>query len=55
MADPSQFRRSDDHKRQEFARVANILKRRIELSTSLSLERLDRLKIEKTVKDLGTQ
>jgi len=55
VEDPSLFHGTDEAKRREFARVANILKRRIELFTSLPLEKLDRLKLEKTVKDIGKQ
>jgi arsenate reductase len=52
---PSLFQGTDEAKRHEFGRVANMLKRRIELFTSLPLEKLDRLKLEKTVKDIGKQ
>jgi protein-tyrosine-phosphatase len=55
VEDPALFEGSDEAKMREFARVANILKRRIELFTSLPLEKLDRLKLEKTVKDIGKQ
>ncbi len=55
VEDPSLFQGSDDAKSREFTRVATILKRRIELLTSLPLETLDRLKLEKTVRDLGKQ
>jgi arsenate reductase len=55
VEDPSLFEGADEAKNREFGRVANILKRRIELFTSLPLEKLDRLKLEKTVKDIGKQ
>ena len=55
VEDPSLFEGTDEARRHEFGRVANILKRRIELFTSLPLEKLDRLKLEKTVKDIGKQ
>jgi arsenate reductase (thioredoxin) len=55
VEDPSQFQGSDEAKAREFGRVAQILKRRIELFTSLPLEKLDRLKLERTVKDIGKQ
>jgi arsenate reductase len=55
VEDPSLFQGSDDAKSREFTRVATILKRRIELFTSLPLDKLDRLKLEKTVRDLGKQ
>lgn len=53
VEDPSLFQGTDEAKKHEFGRVANILKRRIELFTSLPIEKLDRLKLEKTVKDIG--
>jgi arsenate reductase (thioredoxin) len=55
VEDPSLFHGTDEAKRREFAKVANILRRRIELFTSLPLEKLDRLKLEKTVKNIGKQ
>ena len=55
VEDPSLFQGTSEAKSREFARVANILKRRIELFTSLPLDKLDRLKLEKTVKDIGKQ
>lgn len=55
VEDPSLFQGTDEAKSREFARVAGILKRRIELFTSLPLDKLDRLKLEKTVRDLGKQ
>ena len=53
VEDPSQFQGTDDEKSREFVRVASILKRRIELFTSLPLEKLDRLKLAERVKDIG--
>ena len=55
VEDPAAFEGTDEEKKHEFGRVANILKRRIELFTSLPLEKLDRLKLEKTVRDIGKQ
>ena len=55
VEDPSLFVGTDEARQHEFARVANLLKRRLELFTSLPLAKLDRLKLEKTVKDIGTQ
>jgi arsenate reductase (thioredoxin) len=55
IEDPSLFQGDGDAKSREFTRVATILKRRIELFTSLPLDKLDRLKLEKTVRDLGKQ
>ena len=53
VEDPSRFEGPEEAKRHEFARVAKVLKRRIELFTSLPLDKLDRLKLEKTVRDIG--
>lgn len=55
VEDPARFAGTDEAKQHEFARVANVLKRRIELFTSLPLQKLDRLKIEKSVRAIGTQ
>jgi arsenate reductase len=55
LEDPSVFHGTDEAKSREFAKVANILRRRIELFTSLPLEKLDRLKLEKTVRNIGKQ
>lgn len=55
VEDPSLYQGTDEAKRHEFGRVANILKRRIELFTSLPLEKLDRLKLEKIVRDISKQ
>ena len=55
VEDPSQFEGSDEQKSHKFATVANILKRRIELFTSLPLEKLDRLKLQQHIRDIGKQ
>ena len=55
VKDPSQFQGTDEEKSREFARVANLLKRRIELFVSLPFDKLDRLKLEQQVKDIGKQ
>lgn len=55
VEDPSLFQGSDEEKLREFARVANILKRRIEFLVSLPLAKLDRLMIEKKIRDIGKQ
>ncbi len=55
VEDPSLFRGTDEAKSREFVRVANILKRRIELFTSLPLEKLDRLNSKRPVRDIGKQ
>jgi len=53
VEDPSVFNGTDEQKLREFGRVANLLKRRIELFTSLPLEKLDRLKLEQSVRAIG--
>jgi arsenate reductase len=55
VEDPSQFQGSDEQKRHKFATVANLLKRRIELFASLPLEKLDRLRLQQQVRDIGKQ
>lgn len=55
VEDPSQFNGTNDAKLREFTRVASILNRRIQLFTSLPIEKLDRMKLEKNVKDIGEQ
>lgn len=55
VEDPSQFEGTDEQKSHKFATVANILKRRIELFTSLPLEKLDRLKLQQQIRDIGKQ
>jgi arsenate reductase len=55
VEDPPRFEGTDDQKAHEFARVANLLKRRIELFTSLPLEKLDRLMLQKRVREIGKQ
>jgi arsenate reductase len=55
VEDPSQFQGTAEEKSREFVRVANILKRRIELFASLPLEKLDRLSLQRQVKDIGKQ
>jgi arsenate reductase (thioredoxin) len=55
VEDPSLFEGTDEAKHHEFGRVANLLKRRIELFTSLPLDKLDRLKIENSVRAIGKQ
>ena len=55
VEDPSLFQGTDEAKRREFARVASMIRRRIELFVSLPLEKLDRLKLEKTVRNIGKQ
>ena len=53
VEDPAQFHGSEEEKRQRFRQVAGILKRRIELFVSLPLATLERLALEKKVRDIG--
>ena len=53
VEDPSLFQGSDDDKLRKFAHVAGILKRRIDLLTSLPLATLQRLALEKNIRDIG--
>jgi arsenate reductase len=52
---PSHAQGTDEEKCREFVRVANVLKRRIELFASLPLEKLDRLSLQRKDKDIGKQ
>jgi arsenate reductase (thioredoxin) len=53
VEDPSRFRGSDADKRHKFAQVAGILKRRIDLLADLPLAALERLALEKKVREIG--
>ena len=53
VEDPSLFEGTEEQKMKEFARVALILKRRIELFASLPLEKLDRLMLQNKIRDIG--
>jgi len=44
---------SEDRKRRAFSDTASALRRRIELLASLPLEKLDRLSLEKQIRDIG--
>jgi arsenate reductase len=55
VEDPGAFQGTDEEKSREFLRVANILKRRIELLTSLPVDKLDRLKLQQRLQDIGEQ
>ena len=55
VEDPSLFEGTDEGKLHEFARVANVLRRRIELLTSLPVAKLERIVIEKKVRDIAMQ
>ena len=53
VEDPSLFQGSDDEKRHKFVQVAGILKRRIELLINLPITTLERLALQKKVRDIG--
>lgn len=53
MPDPAAVEGSDEARRQAFRATAVLLKRRLDLLTSLPLERLDRLAIRKHVREIG--
>ena len=55
VEDPGEFQGSDEEKRGEFVRVANVLKRRIELFTSLPVDKLDRLSLRRQLASIGKQ
>jgi arsenate reductase len=55
VEDPGEFQGSDEEKRGEFVRVANLLKRRIELFTSLPVDKLDRLSLQRQLASIGKQ
>lgn len=55
VADPAAFQGSDDDKARVFWDTAVILKRRIELMLALPMASLDRLAIQREVKDIGTR
>jgi arsenate reductase (thioredoxin) len=55
VADPAAFEGPDDEKAQLFWDTAIILKRRIELMLALPLASLDRMAIQREIKDIGTR
>jgi arsenate reductase (thioredoxin) len=55
IEDPSQFKGTDEETLREFSRVANTLKRRIELLISLPFAKLDRLMLQRKVAEIGKQ
>ena len=54
VEDPSQFQGSDEQKRREFARVASILKQRIESLARLPVEKLDRIDLARKIDEIGS-
>ena len=55
VADPAAFQGSDEEKSRVFWDTAVVLKRRIELMLSLPLASLDRMAIQREIKDIGTR
>jgi len=55
VADPSAFQGSDDEKSKVFWETAVVLRRRIELMLALPLASLDRLAIQREIRDIGTR
>ena len=55
MSDPAAVEGSDEVKRKAFHDVAVMMKRRIDIMRSLPLESLDRLAIQKQVRDVPNQ
>ncbi len=55
MPDPAAVTGTEEQKRHAFSETANMLRRRIELFASLPFEKLDRLSLQKQVKDIGTR
>jgi arsenate reductase len=53
VEDPSQLQGTDEEKNHKFAAVAHVLKRRIELFASLPIAKLDRLKLQQQLRDIG--
>ena len=55
VADPSTVQGTDTEKAQAFRDTATVLKRRIDLMLALPLASLDRLAIQREVRDIGTR
>jgi arsenate reductase len=55
IEDPAQFEGTEEETLREFGRVANTLKRRIELLISLPFTKLDRLMLQRRVSEIGKQ
>lgn len=55
IPDPAAAAGDDERKRRAFIEAFTVLKRRIELFTSLSLDKLDRLALHEQVKAIGRQ
>jgi arsenate reductase len=55
VPDPAAFKGTDEETNKVFWEAAVILKRRIELMLSLPMRTLDRLSLQRELKDIGTR
>jgi arsenate reductase len=55
VADPAAFEGTDEQKKKVFWDTAIVLKRRIELMMALPLQALDRIALQREIKDIGTR
>jgi len=55
VEDPAAVEGTDDERRRAFRKAATVLRRRIELFLSLSMEKLDRMAIQRKVIEIGRQ
>ena len=53
MPDPAAVEGTEDEKRRAFSDTANMLRRRIELLASLPLDKLDRLSLQNSLREIG--
>ncbi|HET7176190.1 MAG TPA: arsenate reductase ArsC [Gammaproteobacteria bacterium] len=55
LPDPAAVEGSEEQKRKAFRDTLMVMRRRIEIFASLPLEKLDKLAIQKKIKEIGTQ
>lgn len=55
LPDPAAVEGTDEDKRRAFRDTLMVLRRRIEIFVSLPLDKLDKLAIQKTIKEIGTR
>lgn len=55
VADPAAFQGSEEQKARVFRDTATVLKRRIELMLALPIASLDRMALQRAVRDIGTR
>ena len=53
MPDPAAIEGTEDEKRRAFSDTANMLRRRIEILASLPLDKLDRLSLQNSLREIG--